>query len=1348
MKEYNIGLDIGTSSVGWAVVEDKTFKLLRKEKKNLWGVRLFEEGKTAKDRRGFRGQRRRYERRKYRIELLRAEFKEEMDRVDPLFFQKLEESKYNKKEDKINYKTKLTNEDMEFLKLYHSYKTIYHLRNELINDTSKKDIRLVYLAIHHLIKYRGNFINENNSVGDSTDNLIAQLQSFFTQLIDNDIDLSDDLLNEINLSELEKTLLNDSNNDIKVKIKELFKTVPNKYFASELGKALTGNKFSINKLFSLDEEPKVEINFKGTDIDDKQSDIEKLLGDKVELITILKNIYDSIYLKKVLKEAKNIPELMVKRYNMHQSDLKLLKSILDYDREIYNKVFRTKKEKCLYDKYISNGMTNEDFIKEVKKYVEKVFDKNEEAKNTYLDKYESSLLRMDNGEFLPRITSTENGKMPYQLNKNELIKIIENQGNYYKFLLNKTSDGEYKLVRILEFKIPYYVGPLAINGKSNFSWLERKVDNVKITPYNFNEIVDKEKTAEAFIKRMISNCTYLLDEPAMPKNSILYSRFKVLNELKQITINFDNSRPKQRLTLNLQKQIITDLFEKTSGSISNDKFLNYLKSLKEFSMADISSIEGYSALNKFANNMQSYVDFFGEDGIFLGTNYQEEDAENIIEWITIFNDKKILEEKVKKNYPELNDKQINKILNKKYNGWGNLSKKLLTTKYYYDKTSNTRKSIIDLMYETKENFMQIINNDEYKFQDMIKEHNIINNPKYITYDVVDDLVTSPANKRAIYQALKVVEELISYIGYEPKNIMIEMTRSEGDKKRTDDRQKKLLKIYENSIDSIENYTKLHKELKNHEKLDDKLYLYFMQEGKCMYSVKPIEIDDLINDFNSEKYEIDHIIPRTLVTDNSWDNRVLVYREYNQNKASSFVVPEAYRRNCMSLWNHLKDIGLISSKKYSRLIRDKYDSKIIEGFINRQIVETSQIVKHVANILNSYYQKTNIVYLKPKLAHDYRMKYKLYKFREINDFHHAHDAYLTAVLGEYQNKYIYKYPNFNALKEVNNKLNTLTDYKNLRYGYIINSLDNDTHDEMNNILLEYNPDLPKLPEFDINKFNNIVQNTLYQNDIFISMKTEIRTGEFFNQTIQKKGSNGFTIKDNMPTKLYGAYTSINPAYAVLLKYNENDKVNQRLVGLPIYLNNANDEKIASYFKNMFNTDSCEIISKPIPFKALINFSYAGIDNQVGYLVGASNKIEVCNAKEFYYDKEFYINHKEMLYKLLVNNKLDINENDYNNGLNEIINYIVNKIDKEYPLFKNLLPTLQNITNIEKLNVYSIEEKENIIKELTKMLNCKSENANLKFLGLSTAFGKKNGKIISNAKIINKSYTGIKVSIYEF
>lgn len=43
MKKYNIGLDIGTNSVGWAVVESEKQKVLRKGNKKLWGVRLFDE---------------------------------------------------------------------------------------------------------------------------------------------------------------------------------------------------------------------------------------------------------------------------------------------------------------------------------------------------------------------------------------------------------------------------------------------------------------------------------------------------------------------------------------------------------------------------------------------------------------------------------------------------------------------------------------------------------------------------------------------------------------------------------------------------------------------------------------------------------------------------------------------------------------------------------------------------------------------------------------------------------------------------------------------------------------------------------------------------------------------------------------------------------------------------------------------------------------------------------------------------------------------------------------------------------------------------------------------------------
>lgn len=1342
MKKYNIGLDIGTTSVGWAVVEENTQKIMRKGNKALWGVRLFEEAKTAADRRNFRSTRRRYDRRRYRINLLQEEFKEEINKIDKNFFQKLKESKYNEK-DENNKKIKLTKEEKESIKRYYSqYKTIYHLRNHLINDKEQEDIRLVYLALHHLIKYRGNFLYGNSSLNVNSLDLKTKIQDFIVSIQNNvpELEIAEDFDSSINLDEITNILLNPSKNDTKVGIKDMFSIITNKTFATELGKALVGNKFNLNKLFMIeDAEGKVEINFNGTDYEDKYTEIEKLLGDKIESLEILKSLYDTIFLKKLFKGSNNttISELMVERYNRHEKDLKLLKGLFTNNRQLYNKLFRTKDNFCLYDQYIHNKLTNEDFNKELIKLLEKLFDSNVEIKKEFLNQYELEMKeRINNGEFLPRITDVENGKYPYQLNKDELIKIIENQGKYYPFLLNKTTDGTYKIVKILEFKIPYYVGPLVSEQKSEFAWMERKFDHVKITPYNFDEVIDKEATAEKFIKRMISHCTYLLDEYALPNQSIFYSRYKVLNELKQIRVN------DQLLTNNQQQDIIKKLFEKENGSITNKKFINYLRQQEDFKMYNEISVRGYSADGKFANNLQSYYDFFGPNGIFENTTYTEEDADQIIEWITIFEDKDILESKVRRNYPELNDKQIKNILIKKYTGWGNLSKKLLSTKYYKDKETEIYKSIIDLMNETDENFMQIINNDKYNFQQMIKDHNNFKENKKLNYDVVEPLATSPATKKGIYQALKIVDELVKYIGYEPANIMIEMARGDEDKKRKKDRKKYLMELYKKQKNEIVNYNKLMKELNEHEINSQKLFLYFIQEGKCLYSGKPLNIEDL------DSYEIDHIIPRTLIKDDSIDNKALVHRECNQKKAANYVLPEEFRSNQnKAWWARLKKLNLMSSKKFHNLVRNKYSDEDIQGFINRQLVETRQITKHVANILNNYYKKTKVIYLKANLSHNYRERYELFKLRDINDYHHAHDAYLVAALGEYKEKYLKKNINFDMVKELNNRLRNLGMYKNLGYGYVINSLDEITSDIVNDISKNLVDEETGEVLFNAHEFNQIVENTLYRNDILVSKKTEIRTGEFYNQTKQKKGGKGVPLKKNLPIEQYGSYTSINPAYAVMLKFEKNGKMQQRLVGVPIYLTKLKESETIDYLKKLFKleeNDSCEIISKPIPFYSLIDW-----EGQIGYLVGSSETVELCNGKEFQYDRKFYKENKYALNKLFNNKKIKLNDVVYNNSLSKIIIYIIDKIEEEYQLFNNLISTLNNMIDCENLDKYTIEEKENIIKQLTKMLNCKSENANFKFLDMSfsSAFGKKNSRIIFHCKIINKSVTGIKESIYE-
>ncbi len=1342
-KKYTIGLDIGTTSVGWAVIDNETFNVMRKKGQNMWGVNLFETATTAESRRLFRSSRKRYDHRRNRLKLLQAEFLPELNTKDKDFITKLNESKYCKDDD-INKSIKITPEENKAIKNYNkTYPTIYHLRQKLIEDPSKEDIRLVYLAIHHIIKYRGNFLYGTGNFNINNIPIKDELKEAFAAFLN-----LYDSIDNIDYDELEQSLYNPSKNDKKLLIEKNLNDSLDKKVVKELVKLFVGDKFSIATLFNIETEEDLKISFKGSEFDDNLSKIDKLLNEKIEIFELFKSIYDQVYLKSLFKgsTSNSISSLMVEKYNIFKEDLKNLKTIYKKDKDLYKKMFKTTKKDnkevlCIYDTYIKKG-NYEEFTKEILKDFETI---NDNILDESLITIENNIQeKIKNNTFMPKITDVDNGKYPYQLNKEELIKIIENQGQYYQFLKNKCSDGTYKIVKLLEFCIPYYVGPLG-NTTSNKNqqnpnyWLKKKEPNIKITPYNFNEVVDLESSAENFINRMIGNCTYLLKEKAIPANSILYSKFKVLNELKQIKVG--EKAKEERLTLEMQQKIYKDLFLKTGSSITDKKFKDFLLKTNDFSMVEDLSVIGYSSNNKFANNMSSYVDFFGEDGILTNTCYTIDDAEEIIRLITIFEDKEILRKKITNEYKNLSPEAINKICHKKYKGWSNLSKKLLTELYYEDKTTKTPKSIMTLMEETNENFMQIINNKEYNFDKLIKNYNKLEENTKLSYDVVKDLATSPANKRGIYQSLKVIAEIVDFMGYEPSNISLEMARGDEAKKRIDDRKKHLEDIYNKYRKEINNYQKLKKELNEKDKINsEKLFLYFIQEGKSLYSGTTLNINEL------DKYEVDHIIPRTLIKDNSIENKALVLREENQIKAASYVLPSTFRNDQnKAWWQHLKKLNLMTAKKYNNLVRYKFDQKSIDGFINRQLVETRQICKHTAHIIENFYKKSKVIYLSASLSHNYREKYELFKFRELNNYHHAHDAYLAAVLGNYKINYLKDTIDFSALKELNKKLYDEKRYQELKDGYVINSLDP--------TLNAYFVNNESGEVFDTKKLNDTIINNLYRNDILISKKVEFRTGELFNQTIQPKGSKGVSLKKNMPTEKYGSYTSINPSYACVVKYTKKGKTLQKMVGIPIYIDTlSKKDKLAknNYLKNLLELnedDTIKIIRDKIPFNTLLNWK-----NQICYLVGASDKVEVCNAKEFNIDKTHMQKWKYALNRLYNSNNKDntIDDVTYEKELEEIILYIIAKIEKEYVLYQNLLPEINRMFGKEKLKDISLENKEKIIIEMFKLLKADSITANMKFLNrdYSSAFGRKHGKPVDHAIIINKSVTGLRTKQNEF
>ena len=240
---------------------------------------------------------------------------------------------------------------------------------------------------------------------------------------------------------------------------------------------------------------------------------------------------------------------------------------------------------------------------------------------------------------------------------------------------------------------------------------------------------------------------------------------------------------------------------------------------------------------------------------------------------------------------------------------------------------------------------------------------------------------------------------LSGYGRPPKQLFIEMPRSEGEKgKRTVSRKKKLEELYKACradsrewLKEIGNYTE-------DEFRSKKLYLYYIQKGRCMYTGNEISLEDLLR--NNDRYDIDHIYPRHYVKDDSIENNlVLVEKQSNGHKSDNFPIERSIQQDRHAFWKALREGGFISEEKYRRLTRSwGFSEEELAGFINRQIVETGQATKYVAHLLEKLLPDTEIVYVKAGNVSDFRHKYDLLKSRVVNDFHHAQDAYLNIVVG--------------------------------------------------------------------------------------------------------------------------------------------------------------------------------------------------------------------------------------------------------------------------------------------------------------------------------------------------------------
>lgn len=1300
MKDYNIALDIGTNSVGWAVTDEEN-NLLKYKGKNMWGSRIFETAQTAQQRRTYRGTKRRLNRRKERINMLQSLLQEDIEKEYPNFLKILKETDL-KFEDKIiaekilGKKYNIFSESKITDKTYFkSYPTIYHLRNELIKNKQKQDIRLIYLAIHHIIKYRGNFLYESEFSNTTT-----QINQDLKEIIN--------FLNEKYLIELKENkeeiikILKEKTTKSEKKEK-LFKQFEyekqDKSIIANIINAIVGNAFDINKIFETELDKK-SISF-SKDIENEE-EIKETIGEDIQVYESLKNIYSYYTLQDILKGKEYISEAFIEKYEKYKKDLKLIKKIYKkYFKERYNKMFK-KYEKANYVAYNgkSQGKTykkcsEEEFFTNLKKEINKLPEGCEEK--------EYILKEIEDNNFLRKLNITDNSQIPNQIHKKELEQILENQSKYYTTI----KENKEKIISLLTYRIPYYIGPLSKN-KGEWSWIVRK-SNESIRPWkNLEEIIDEDATAEEFIKRMTNKCTYLINKNVMPRQSLLYSKFCVLNELNNIKIN------DKHLGRDLKEKIITQLFENRK-KVTKKMLENFYK--KEMPASEV-NIVGLSNESNFTSNMSSYIDLTNIFGKIDETNYEM--CEKLIYWITIFEEKKILKKKIKKEYPQITEEQINKICKLKYSGWSRISRELLT-----QIKANDGDNIIEKLEKTQLNFMQIINKKEFGINKRIEEL-IPKNLDKITYKNIEEIPTSPANKRGIWQTISIVKEIKKIMKQEPKNIYIEFARNEGKKGeegRKDTRAKTILKKYEEiekQIKYLKDYDiNVYKELKknqNEKNLTEKMYLYYLQNGKCLYSGERLELDNL------SLYEVDHIIPRTYIKDDSIDNKALVKSRENQRKKDNLLLTEEIIIARQQWWKSLLESGLMSPKKYFNLIKRKMfeTNNDINKFIQRQLVETRQITKYVTNLLLAECKNTEIFSIRANLTHEFREKYQIYKNRNLNNYHHAHDAYILSIIG-------------NSIKDSRYK----DEYKYSEYvKKYLNESKNKTERDKTNIIMS-------IIEKNI-KINEIKKVFEYK-DCYISRKLEEGTGEFYKQTLyspkDKTTHPVIPLKQNKNVEKYGGYSGEQKAYSVIFSFkNKKQQLEYKLIGIPIQIEyNIKNKKetLENYIKNK--------ILKNIEFTDFKILKNKILKNQE-YLDENNEPMRLCSDTEYRVNKELIVNSKmqQLIYLMNQSTKDTTDEQrEYiTSNYEYMYEYLLEKMQKEYKAFKTIIEKLkkQQETYLE----LNYEDKKEAINGLISLMQ--TGQGNLKIIGLTEREGRKSGKTFKNDTIlkmtfIDKSVTGM-------
>lgn len=596
-------------------------------------------------------------------------------------------------------------------------------------------------------------------------------------------------------------------------------------------------------------------------------------------------------------------------------------------------------------------------------------------------------------------------------------------------------------------------------------------------------------------KHLIADCEFEKHHKATPKSSPLFQEFRILQNLNNTDL-FVKGKGKQKLGEE-DRQYLKKLLRFTD-SISETDLLRLMgTSKKAGSKANFKKLEGNRTFATLTEKCLKILEYEGYD-LSVVKDPEERHSEikkhfeyhgfstDILDFKIDFEDKDFdkhptyqfwhllysaedldtLKEKLKSKY-NFNDSAAAIMANTTFESdYGRLSSKAI-------------RKILPHMIEGHD-YSEACNLEGYNHSSSVTAEQNDKRPLKDKLDLLPmNSLRNPIVEKILNQVVNQVNAVIEHPDMgRPDEIRIEMAREL--KSSADERQSMTEGIAKATAENERIRKKLKDEfnLPRVTKNDIIRYKLWEEAGHIsVYSGKTIQRSEIF----SRNYDIDHIIPQAKLFDDSYSNKVLCERSWNEDKSNETAIeflqhklnPEEFENFKVRVKKDLTTKGGMSKTKCRKLLM--YSKDIPDDFIQRQLRESQYIAKKAHELLLQVTRKVQptVGSITDRLRKDWQIvdvlkelnwpKYEALgmthiidgkngeRIKRINDWnkrndhrHHAMDAITVAftkpAFVQYLNNLnarskkggsIYGIEQKNLYRDVNNKLRFIPPMQNMR-----------------------------------------------------------------------------------------------------------------------------------------------------------------------------------------------------------------------------------------------------------------------------------------------------------------------------